>query len=418
MLMLILTLTLTLFPHHSYYLKTLPSSVLFFLSFTVADAVVNPYRTGHSDASSDASSDATTLDNQVTSEIKLNLRSCIAVVSLLSLSIVEFQRWPLCTPISSRKRQKNKKGKGNVSNNVVGYVIRGSILCWITIALVGNVSAVMETGAVSVRAEESEAPQQQGQQGQEQLLSENIDGSRIDRETETTCLPLKSKIALLESEVGLLKVEVSRTHQQFFEHQNDAITNKLTNEILAKCSDGSSLHEQEERRRRHETLAVASPPTSGVDLGEETGSVEGSGSLCATLHRIKMEMQMEVVSEERSLVPGQETKIVARSRRLAACDLKFSDDASLTSSGGWNVLSASCEIGSDISVNTGKTMKVKKHSSVSSEVVLDRQATSSSRGWHFLVSGALEMEGVTLTGGYSVSFIGLILLIFLSNLLF
>ena len=351
---------------------------------------------------------ATTLDDHVTSEINLHLRNWIVVVSLLSLSIVELQRWRLCTPISPRKRQKKNKAKGNVASNVVGYVIRGSILCLITIVLVGNVSAVMETSAVSVRAAESEAPEQQS------ALSGNVDSKEIDSETLNYSETLNSKIALMENEIGFLKVD----KQQCFERHDDMIKT-LTNEILAKCSDGFSFREQEERRRHPGSLVVASLPTAGVDLGDESGGAESSGSLCATLHRIKIEMQMEVVSEERSLVPGQETKIVARSRRLAACDLKFSDDASLTSSDGWNVLSASCEIGSDISVGTGKTMKVKKDSSVSSAVVLDRQATSVSQGRHFSVSGGtLEMEGVTLTGGYIVSFIGLILLIFLSNLLF
>ena len=52
-----------------------------------------------------------------------------------------------------------------------------------------------------------------------------------------------------------------------------------------------------------------------------------------------------------------------------------------------------------------KTMKVKKDPSVSGPVVIDRQATSGYKNRHFLVNGgSLEMEGVTLTGGYTVSF--------------
>ena len=50
-------------------------------------------------------------------------------------------------------------------------------------------------------------------------------------------------------------------------------------------------------------------------------------------------------------------------------------------------------------------MKVRKDSSVSGPVVIDRQATSGSYNRHFyVIGGSLEMEGVTLTGGYDVSF--------------
>ena len=50
---------------------------------------------------------------------------------------------------------------------------------------------------------------------------------------------------------------------------------------------------------------------------------------------------------------------------------------------------------------------MKKNPLVSGPVVIDRQATSgSNQGRHFYVNGGnLEMEGVTLTGGYTtVSF--------------
>ena len=116
---------------------------------------------------------------------------------------------------------------------------------------------------------------------------------------------------------------------------------------------------------------------------------------------------------------------------VVSCNLKFSDDASLASTNGWNVLSASCVLGSTITIGWRPslgydphsataslgygTMKVKKHPSVSGPVVIDRQATSPNHAIHFWVHGGinklghrvggrLEMEGVTLTGGYSVSF--------------
>ena len=82
-----------------------------------------------------------------------------------------------------------------------------------------------------------------------------------------------------------------------------------------------------------------------------------------------------------------------RGRRLGACDLKFSEDPSLASTGGWNMLLASCEMGSEITVSSGKTMKVKNNPSVSGPVVIDRQATNSNPGRHFAVRGGrLEME--------------------------
>jgi len=118
------------------------------------------------------------------------------------------------------------------------------------------------------------------------------------------------------------------------------------------------------------------------------------------------------------------------------CDFKLSDDPSLASTDGWNMLLASCVMGSTISVGSGKTMKVKRDHAgflalvnvakktgndltrwLSTPTVIDRQATSSNRGMHFQVSGgwslgngqyhsggSLELEGVTLKGGYSVSF--------------
>ena len=90
-------------------------------------------------------------------------------------------------------------------------------------------------------------------------------------------------------------------------------------------------------------------------------------------------------------------------RRLSvACDpstWKFvEDDASL--SGGWNVLSANCTLGSDFTVPLGKTLKIRKASSMVGNLVIDRQATLANQGRHFYVSGTLNVEGVTLTGGF------------------
>ena len=109
----------------------------------------------------------------------------------------------------------------------------------------------------------------------------------------------------------------------------------------------------------------------------------------------------EFLERSSLMVPWQETKAMSRGRRLVACDFKFSDDTSLTNTGGWNVLSVSCVLGSQIRVNSGTTMRVKKDPSVSSPVVIDRQAMAYLPvGRHFYVTaGTLEMEGVTLIGG-------------------
>ena len=55
-------------------------------------------------------------------------------------------------------------------------------------------------------------------------------------------------------------------------------------------------------------------------------------------------------------------------------------------------------------IKSGQTLKVKKDTLVSDPVMIDRQATISNPGKHFSVEGKLEMEGVTLTGGFTVSF--------------
>ena len=65
----------------------------------------------------------------------------------------------------------------------------------------------------------------------------------------------------------------------------------------------------------------------------------------------------------------------------------------------WNEWSASCFMGSRYDVAAGKTVKIKKSASMSEELVIDRGATSGNNR-HFFVKGTLEMEDVTLKGGY------------------
>ena len=346
----------------------------------------------------------------------LRLLHWIAGLFIFTLSVLtmNFRNWRPCMPISLRKKKKLKigKGNGNVSSNSMGKMLCG-FLCVIALIMVTDANAAMKMDtassavtlptkrtvvpvAVPIVAESVAGstvgdPAATRQQQQQQDVSRNVDSNEIDHDT--TCLPLKLKIATLEDKMEHLKVEVSRPNRH-----DDSIVG-LTRKILAMCSDGSGatnheMNQEEEHLRPAESLVVASPTMANAMLGDETvRGVESSGisgSLCKAL---RLEM-----------VTLKETKVVSRGRRLVACDLKESGHLDLVSTGGWNVLSESCVLGSQINVGSGKTMKVKKDPSVSGPVVIDRQATSGDNR-HFVVHGSLEMEGITLKGGYAVSFI-------------
>jgi hypothetical protein len=349
----------------------------------------------------------------------LRLLHWIAGLFIFTLSVLtmNFRNWRPCMPISLRKKKKLKigKGNGNVSSNSMGKMLCG-FLCVIALIMVTDANAAMKMDtassavtlptkrtvvpvAVPIVAESVAGstvgdPAATRQQQQQQDVSRNVDSNEIDHDT--TCLPLKLKIATLEDKMEHLKVEVSRPNRH--DSHDDSIVG-LTRKILAMCSDGSGatnheMNQEEEHLRPAESLVVASPTMANAMLGDENvRGVESSGisgSLCKAL---RLEM-----------VTLKETKVVSRGRRLVACDLKESGHLDLVSTGGWNVLSESCVLGSQINVGSGKTMKVKKDPSVSGPVVIDRQATSGNNR-HFLVYGNLEMEGITLKGGYAVSFI-------------
>ena len=94
-------------------------------------------------------------------------------------------------------------------------------------------------------------------------------------------------------------------------------------------------------------------------------------------------------------------EVGGRRRRLAACPTIYTADATeVQGTGGWNVWSASCDMGSQYEVVAGKTVKIKKSAAMVGELVIDRGATSGDNR-HFLVIGTLEMEDVTLTGAYT-----------------
>ena len=94
-----------------------------------------------------------------------------------------------------------------------------------------------------------------------------------------------------------------------------------------------------------------------------------------------------------------------RRRRLAACPPMYTADATeVQGTGGWNVWSASCKMSDHYTVSGGTTVKIKKSSSMSGELVIDRGSdTSGFNNRHFVVYGTLEMEDVTLKGGHAVS---------------
>ena len=134
-------------------------------------------------------------------------------------------------------------------------------------------------------------------------------------------------------------------------------------------------------------------------------------SLCLLIYNFynfdeqdKLEKKEYVNRNQRVLVVGQETKL-ARHLVEACPTFLYADDDALAGTDGYNVLTASCTMGSDMTVANGKTLKIRKDPSVVGEISIDRQATSVNTGYHFHVTqqGTIVMEGITLKGGYDVS---------------
>ena len=88
---------------------------------------------------------------------------------------------------------------------------------------------------------------------------------------------------------------------------------------------------------------------------------------------------------------------VRRRRLLPACP-------TIVKGSTWNEWSASCSMSATHTVAKGETVKIKKSAAMVGELVIDRGSATSGINRHFIVSGTLEMEDVTLTGGYAVSF--------------
>ena len=162
----------------------------------------------------------------------------------------------------------------------------------------------------------------------------------------------------------------------------------------------------------NKTMVVPSSSSSALLLSNITEmniTKSKENSLCLLIYNFynfdeqdKLEKNEYVNRNQRVLVSGQETKL-ARHLVEACPTFLYADDDALAGTDGYNVLTASCTMGSDMTVATGKTLKIKKDPSVVGEISIDRQATSANKGRHFYVQGNLEMEGITLKGGYAVS---------------
>ena len=130
---------------------------------------------------------------------------------------------------------------------------------------------------------------------------------------------------------------------------------------------------------------------------------------------INSQSTMDIKGETSKIVTCSGSNPCTASFGGTSCDTASSDKGGVVCSlpacpaivegSNWNVWSASCKMGSRHSVGSiTKTVKIKKSSSMSDELVIDRGATSGNTNQHFYVKkGTLEMEDVTLTGGHAVS---------------
>ena len=132
----------------------------------------------------------------------------------------------------------------------------------------------------------------------------------------------------------------------------------------------------------------------------------GSGATSATI----------INSQSTMDIKGDMTKIVACSGNSPCTAAGHTCSAAHSSLGGvvclpacpviekgndWNVWSASCRMSATHTVALGDTVKIKKSASVVGELIIDRGSDTSGYNRHFTVNGALEMEDVTLIGGYA-----------------
>ena len=210
---------------------------------------------------------------------------------------------------------------------------------------------------------------------------------------------------------------------------------ELTTTSLSRCVDRTVLKLREENRAleaensvlKGERDAYAAHVESALDLRARLDKWEPkkwmsaaaarfatAGTSSATQANVDLSTTLRLPTfEERHLVSvgsgmvasssGDVARVGGR-RLVGSCPtFLYADHATLAASNGWNLLSASCTLGTTIFLyGAGKRMKIKKDPSAEGVVEVDRQATSENKGRHSYVgSGAvLEVEGLTLTGGY------------------
>jgi hypothetical protein len=206
---------------------------------------------------------------------------------------------------------------------------------------------------------------------------------------------ISSSTETCQNENSKLHEEIDQSRRMFEEMLKEQIETRMrkffANEIFESCRSIDIVT----KKKKKDTISTTTKP---------------GHSFCLVYHMFQVELKKEldlldlkhVNLIQRVLVAGQETKV---RRNLVACPtFLFADDAALSGTDGYNVLTASCTMGS-VTVANGKTLKIKKDPSVVGEIFLDRQATSANKGRHFLVHGIIVMEGITLKGGNEVSYI-------------
>ena len=201
----------------------------------------------------------------------------------------------------------------------------------------------------------------------------------LSRWVDRTVLKLREENRALEAENSVLKGE------------RDAYT--------AHVESALDLRARLDKWEPKKWMSAARSATAGT-----SSATQANVDLSTTLTLPTFE-ERHLASVGSDVVPSSSDDVarVGGRRLVASCPtFLYADDAALAASNGWNLLSVSCTLGAQIFVN-GARMKIKKDPSAEGVVEVDRQATSENKGRHFyVVNGAvLEVEGLTLTGGYA-----------------
>ena len=176
------------------------------------------------------------------------------------------------------------------------------------------------------------------------------------------------------------------------------------NTVLRLKEENRALEAEISVLRAERDPALKTHSGTTQDLRARLDKCEQKEWLSATQSNVALSTKLMLSSyKERRLVSVPRVGV----RRLAdSCpEFLLADDADLVASDGWNLLNMSCTFGAEIQLNvTGKRMKIKKHPSFEGVLVLDREATSANKGRHFRVvnGAALEVNGLTLAGGYGL----------------